>query len=287
MDKEDNVLVLLKQLHQKLGRRPTKWDDSRLYCLSRKHFGTWNKMMEAAGYPVHWKQEAIIPSEVTPEFAYFMGIVITDGHVQDSKKKNGQDYCCVQLSTSYPAEVKVLTKLSQSLFNYKPLVREKLYSYNVRINHELHISSKLLVKYLESLGIPSGNKSFRVRIPKCIINGTNELKFSFLRGIIDGDGAIKIPDGQIAIGSRSYTFLEDVTEIYKSLNIKPGKICQDRNGFLLRVSNQSAIKEIYQKCYKNSIFYYPRKFKRLRQAIKKRDLSTQIRTGNLSGSAIP
>ena len=63
---EINLILGVRNLEKELGRRPTKHDNSALYQRSVKYFGSWNKMMEAAGYKVKYYQYPKIPDKLTP-----------------------------------------------------------------------------------------------------------------------------------------------------------------------------------------------------------------------------
>lgn len=263
---KDDVIRKVRVLEKELGRRPTRYDSSRLYSQSRKFFGTWNKMMEEAGYIVKFRQAVNIPDDITPDFAYFIGLVITDGHIQDKELKSGHAYKTM-LFTSFVEEKDMLLVLIKSLFGYIAFTREKFYGFNKKINYEFHINPKNLVKYLQSLGIPAGSKSFIARVPKEIMNANNVIKSSFLRGVIDGDGTIKEESRQINVCSWSFGFLEDIEQLYDSFDIKPGRICSDSGGYILRVSNHDGIRKIFKNCYYGTKFYYPRKLKSLESII--------------------
>ena len=73
-------------LEVRLGRRPTKRDDNFLYLASRKVFGSWNNLMNAAGYETKFYQE-INNFSFNNNFAYFLGLIVTDGHMKVHSKK--------------------------------------------------------------------------------------------------------------------------------------------------------------------------------------------------------
>ena len=134
MNREE-LIQKIKELHKELGRRPKKRDNNSLSRYSRLIFGSWNKLMEAAGYTVKFYQKPKIPKKLTPHLAYFLGILITDGHLQyNCPPKKAPSYM-IQLYTSYEEERELLLKLIEELFGYKSSVRHKLYGFNIRKNY--------------------------------------------------------------------------------------------------------------------------------------------------------
>ena len=171
---QEEVIEKLKGLEKELGRRPVKRDNSHLYFLSRKHFGTWNKMLETTGYECRTFQKPIIPENMTRELSYFLGLVSTDGHIQITREI-GQ-YRLI-MCTSEKEEVDLILKLIYLLFNYKASIRARKTGFkNSRPNYEVYISSKEVTSFITSLGIPSGAKSSNI---KC-------LNFSFKKKNIYG-----------------------------------------------------------------------------------------------------
>jgi len=266
------LLKKLKILAKDLGRRPTKHDSGKIYHQSRKHFGSWNKLMKSANYEVKNKQYARIPSKLTNNLSYFLGLLITDGHLQYSihnKRKTRKS--CVQLFTSYEEEIETILELNYKIFNYISFASGRKNGFNKKTNFQILINSKKLTEKLKSrFKIPTGNKSLIIRIPKIILNSKKEYRLNFLRGIIDGDGSIKPKYSQISVSSGSQLFLKDLKNLLTSLNIKSGSIRKEKSCYVLSISNKKGIEKIYHECYKNAIYCYPRKLMSLEKAIFKK-----------------
>ena len=131
-------------------------------------------------------------------------------------------------------------------------------------------SKQLVITLKERFNFPIGNKSLTAIVPKCIMHTTTKNKASFLRGVIDGDGCIK-SNGCISIYSGSKKFIEDLNKILEALQIKSKNILQSRNVFLIYISNKKDIERLYEKCYKNSVYCYPRKLMSLERIIFKNE----------------
>lgn len=74
----------------------------------------------------------------------------------------------------------------------------------VEIKHQ-----KIVNKFLD-LGIPSGNKSAIIRIPKIVFESSNRFKANFISALFDCDGYINSSGRYIDYSSKSKKFLEDL-----------------------------------------------------------------------------
>lgn len=254
---DKNILIKdLRKLHRNLSRRPTRHDNNSLYQKSRKYFGSWNKMMENAGYKVKYYQYPKIPSKLTQDLSYFLGLIITDGHLQN-KSKYG-----IYLYTSYEEEKDMILNLIKGLFDYRAYLVFRKFGFNKRINIQIAINSKKLVNCLnKKFDIPTGNKSLIVRVPKIILNSNRENKINFLRGVIDGDG--HITQSSVHISSGSYLFLLDLKKLLFDIKIEcNAKIEKRRTCYVLHL-NKTESKKLYYLCYNNAKYFYPRKKEKL------------------------
>lgn len=257
---QQETINKLKELEIKLGRRPVKRDNSSLYSLSRKYFGTWNKMLSKADYICRDFQKPIIPEEMSGELGYFLGLVSTDGHIQVVKKSGNYR---LMIYTSEKEEVDLIVKLILRLFNYKASVKLRKTGFkNSRLNYEIYISSKNVVMFVNSLGIPIGAKSTIIEFPKIFINERKYL-WDYIRGVFDGDGSI-IHSGNnhvFKISSGSIKFLEGLHKIFINEGFNKFMINKDNRGNVwdLRNNTKSDLNRLYIEIYKDPKFYYPRK----------------------------
>jgi intein/homing endonuclease len=240
-------------LEHKLNRKPMKRDNSSLNYYARKLFGSWNNLMKASGYEVKFYQK-INSIKFNEDFAYFLGLLVTDGHIYFNK--NLKNYK-VAIYTSYPEEKEMLLKLIQYLFNYNAPVTSRMYGFNKKPNYEIRIESKNLARIImNDYDIPSGAKSLTVLMPTKIMNGSNKIKMAFLRGVIDGDGSIF--NNNVKIASGSIEFLNGLKKLLDDLTIFSGRIIKDNkitNTFSIRICRRKdliKIKSIYNAkyCYK-------------------------------------
>ncbi len=258
MQKED-VLVKLKELEIRLGRRPVKRDNSHLYQLSRKYFGTWNNMMVEYGYNCKGFQKPSIPKKINSNLSYFLGLVSTDGHIQVT---NNIGKYKIMVHTSEIEEVDLIKRLVNSLFNYNASIYPRKTGFkNSRINYEVYIYSKDVAYFLNSLGIPFGAKSANIRVPQIFITG-REFIWDYIRGVFDGDGSIIFSgyNSIFKISSGSLNFLQDLLKIFQSNAFNHFKIYKNgENVWDLRNNTKTEILKIHNLIYDGSSFFYPRK----------------------------
>ncbi len=249
---KEKVLEKIKEFHKKLGHRPTKYEVGSLYSESRKFFGTWGNALRSLGYKVKHFQDIRIPNLMTKDLAYFIGIVLSDGHLVYRK---GIKYD-VKLYTSYKNEKYVLLRLIKDLFDYNAAIRVRKYGFNKLPNYEIIISSRHLVEFLKNeFQIPSGKKSKIIRVPRIFFKN-KELFYSLLRGIIDGDGCVG--SHGVNISSSSKLFLIDIKRILTYLKIKTYSIVKDTNHvYQLTIPPKESI-TIGMKIYKGIKYFYPR-----------------------------
>ncbi|MEK6811328.1 MAG: LAGLIDADG family homing endonuclease [Nanoarchaeota archaeon] len=255
---QERVIQKLKDIERDLGRRPVKRDNATLYALSRKHFGTWNKMLETVGYKCKSFQKPITPESMTKELSYFLGLVSTDGHLQVTKEK-GQYRLMVY--TSEKEEVDLILKLISLLFGYKASIRLRKTGFSLRPNYEIYVSSKNITLFINSLGIPSGAKSNNIKVPKIFLQEDKYI-WDYIRGTFDGDGSIIFSGNNYTfkISSGSLDFLTGLNKIFVEKGFNKFKIWKDKgNVWNLRNNTKTEILQLYNYIYKNASFFYPRK----------------------------
>lgn len=249
------VIEEIVLLGRKLGRAPVKRDCNSLYFRARASFGTWNCALSASGFNIRVNQEPKIPL-LSEEFFYFLGLIITDGHlvVDNLKRKNYQ----AKLYTSFREEKELILKLIFDLLGYRASVRERRTGFTNNLSYEIYISSKKLCTFLLSLGIPSGEKSKSVKVPEVLFGEKEKNILSFVRGVIDGDGSINKNSVKICSGSKD--FLAGISILFGDLGISCGGVTREKRGlFNLWVCEHDSLIKLRTGLYKNAQYFYPRK----------------------------
>lgn len=167
-----------------------------------------------------------IPSRLTPKLAEFIGIIVGDGHVGVYKNHPG-----MRTFSNYEIRISgnlkdfdyysvYINDLANGLFNVRFYVLKPKNENSVF----LYKNSKALYYFFsECLGIPQIKDN--VRIPKQVLNGSLEVKSSFLRGLADSDFTftLKNKEGKlypVVQGcSKSELLIKDVGSILKDLKI--------------------------------------------------------------------
>ncbi len=176
----------------------------------------------------------VLPNKITPDLAYFCGVLAGDGSIGFQEKKKHYWIKCV----GNPKDEKefyneIIKPLIKELFNLK--INPKLYDGDTTFGFD--ISSKSMVKYLtEFIGLPLGKKYDRLQIPSLFLNDEKLIR-SFICGVADTDFhlAIKRKNYPVIVGvSKSKSFLE---EIKKFLEKGGFKTCMyKREGYDIRVN---------------------------------------------------
>lgn len=254
---KQKVIQEIKSLEVKLRRKPMKRDSHTLYGLTRKFFGSWNNAMKKSGFEVKITQKPKIPEKINENLAYFLGLLITDGHIASNKDKG--EYRTM-IFNSFEEEKNKIIQLIKKLFDYNAPIRKKMYGFNKLPNYEIHINSKKLAKCLiNKFKIPAGNKSRIVKVPPYFFKSRRNISLNFIRGVIDGDGSVS--QNRIKIASGSEDFLKGINRVLSNYNIFSGKIIPEKssNTFIVYISSKENFKNLYHLLYSNAEFFYSRK----------------------------
>lgn len=247
------ILERIRELHNSFGHRPTKYEVGSLYNIARFHFGSWGNALRCAGYEIKHLQKIELQKGITRKLAYFVGLVLSDGHIVFNKIANRY---VVKLFTSYEIEKKMLLRLIKDMFKYIPTTRPRKYGFNKVPNYEIIISSRALAEFLiNEFEIPFGRKSNKIRIPKIFFD--NNLFLDLLHGIIDGDGGID-KDG-VTIYSSSKEFLLDIKTILQSkFDIRTWNVSKSSKTVWYLTIPLNVSFKLYSRIYRKCEFYYPK-----------------------------
>ena len=189
--------------------------------------------------------------------AEFLGILMGDGHLSEYQTSITTN------SKTDREHALFVSKLGEKLFRVSPFVRE-----NRKENAmDIVFSSKRLVEFMSSLGMPQGNKiKNNLRIPLWVKESTEYSK-AFIRGLFDTDGCIYLDkhciNGRIyyylgwAVTSYSISFRSDIVRMLKRLGFAPTCRLSQRSVYLRKQSEVdsyfSSIGTNNQKHYKRFI----------------------------------
>lgn len=188
-----------------------------------------------------------IPEYVTEDFARFFGFLIGDGwlshgyHVMFALGEHPS------LNQRYSS---LLEKFSgkEARFEKYSDGRKKKLEY-----HTCYVGSKMLHEILNRLGF--SGKSYDKRIPNWIYNCSNQIKESFLEGIVDADGTINIVGKDtlyVNIELANEQLIKDIKCLVQSLGYKVGNTnVRSRIGYSSSLEDGSTIISQHNSYYLN------------------------------------
>lgn len=176
----------------------------------------------------------------TPEKAYWLGVMYSDGYISKSKYTNKFGISIAKKDIEWLEKFKKFLNYNGKIHTYK--VGEKGYKPGVEYVRLL-IGNNKIVKDLESWGVIEHKSKQLEKIPEILY------KKDFIRGYIDGDGSLRTDYPHIIICG-TFKFLEDIAN-YLKLSYH---IYQDKTIYGLHYNVRESTyleKELYSKasCY--------------------------------------
>lgn len=188
----------------------------------------------------------------TERKAYFLGFILADGCIYDTKL----------IIALQEKDVYLLYDFVRDLDSNHPI--QKHYKYNTYI---LNIGSKVLTDKLKEIGICE-RKSYNIDFDKVLSYIPLNLRNHFIRGIFDGDGCIK-KYKQTYYDKYFYHFsitgLKNVVSWCKEYLGIENKIIQDKRTkslvtYYCLTRKTSTLKNIFNIMYKDATIYLNRKY---------------------------
>ena len=188
------------------------------------------------------KVKVINVPEKDERLAELVGIILGDGNIYFYQKGKKVGSYSVRIAGDYKKDrdyhLNYIGPLCNQLFNIKVRIRDHL------VNNERFVclDSRLLIEFLMSIGLKSGDKiKNNVGIPEWIFENIEFLK-ACLRGLIDTDGSVyrmsKRDSNLIRIDFTNYSekLLNDARAAFLKLGFNPSKIIGDKKFFISRQS---------------------------------------------------
>ena len=171
-----------------------------------------------------------LPKEITPELAYFCGLMAGDGHVSNGTIKHKYNITCsgnpADEKEFYDNQVKKLLNLIFNIDVNMKLIRGG--KNNDGHTYGFVFGSKAIRSYLVNyIKIPCGNKYNSLKIPDLFKNN-KLLKLKYIQGIVDTDFGFSLKKKYkdrgyypvINFCSKSLSFLEEIFEELIRLEFK-------------------------------------------------------------------
>jgi len=167
-------------------------------------------------------KEIKYPKKDDLDLAYLCGVLAGDGSIYINQEKHDYAIRCVCNPKSEKEFYnKIIKNLLLKLFGLK--VTPKLYDKGT--SYGIGFSSKRLVCFLIDIGLPSGKKYDKLKIPEIFLS-KKELTFSFIRGLADTDFCLTLKKGRyprIIGASKSEQFIDQVYAFLKREGFCPYK----------------------------------------------------------------
>jgi len=168
--------------------------------------------LKSRGRPTRYKIDEDFFKRWSPDMAYVLGLVITDGTI------NGNQVVLAQ------KERQILEKVVRAMGSDYPVRERSNGEGNI---YTLTISRKTIVEDLRKLGVDE-RKSLIIRMPKI----PEQYLGHFLRGVIDGDGWVHEKGYTMCVTTGSQTFAEELEGLFSA------------NGYRTRATEQQTVNTV-------------------------------------------
>jgi len=215
----------------------------------------------------HFLSPEQLPILSSPELASLVGHGIGDGHIS----KEG---CFEYTNGDFNLHKEVLCIISKLFGHYKYSEykhKVKRRRFNVIVGEILHFA-----------GVPKGNKIVQsFSTPRWILNGSKEIKKSFIRALFDDEGTVKVSGHEILIKfskNEKYIdslqkFMEQIKQLLEDLDIEVTSIRKEniiigKNGRTIQLVLGIHGYKNFIKFFKEIKFYHKQKQKKLERMIR-------------------
>lgn len=234
---KEEVITELKRLHEKLGgfnRETAKLEGKRgLVDACKSHFGGFNKALIAAGLPTNYGDFPI--PDLTPEFAYLLGLVIGDGCVVEG-------YVLLGITEKDCELVESFSRICKQLFGRKPSITEKPERwFKSPESEKIYKGKPMKCASLGSITVSSWLvKNFKPSgkwvIPQPVFKALPEIQAGFLRGFYDAEGGVSI--GTIKLSQKDEEILKRVQKMLENFGIE-SRVSHSKKEFCLVITGLS------------------------------------------------
>ncbi len=163
---------------------------------------------------------------------YLLGIFISDGWISNDYGLKKHPRICFYGGTSKEIAEKV-SHIIEKEFDYKPTIQKKDYQlklwekkciYSVRINRK-----KINDFFISNFNLKNVN-AFTKKIPPQIFNSPQKVIYSFISGLIDGDGSIHKNRNMINYSSISKELIGQLLILFQHQGVFGSKHCLNKLG---------------------------------------------------------
>jgi len=174
------------------------------------------------------EQECKVPTHLTPDLAYWLGLLIGDGTITYRN--------AIVFSTKDPFLAEQFCELSERLFGYTPTHKANGKDYS--------ISSTYLRRWLHEIGLDYATAATK-RTPRCILCAPRECVVAYLQGLFDTDGYVARKYGNVFLTTASRQLALETQMLLLNLGIVASlrtKTLQKGSYYDLGIHGEDAIK---------------------------------------------
>lgn len=178
------------------------------------------KYAELSNFSIRGGNKLILPDENSHFFSYFLGLILGDGCLVQTKRGNNKSSCRVQISFREKEEAEKGRVLASYLFDIAPSIYPNSGCF------DLCIFSKPLVFILNKKHqIPIGKKYSQITVPEIILSGKLKNKIAFLKGVFESDGNIYLHKKKqsVQLRQKSEFFLRQIWQLFHEAGINFNK----------------------------------------------------------------
>ena len=187
LDYRDEERIDTKKIKKILGSRCWKYHYYRMGAQTEAQVGPevklskiFDEQISRLGQTQTIRRKKIsIPLEVTEELASFLGYMIGDGYISESKRSLG-------LTSGDLEQIEEYERLLNSLFGLE--CKRKLDGSSKNGRWRVSASSKSLQEFLKNLGMKTGKSAREKTVPECILKSPKRVVSAFIRSYFDCDG---------------------------------------------------------------------------------------------------
>lgn len=165
------------------------------------------------------KHEIQLPRKIDEKIAYFVGLVVGDGHLAGHQMIVKGAWTIHFCNGDERFVKSIYAPLVEDLFGITPPVR-KIVRKDGRSYFGVSFASKVVHRLLTNIfQLPAGMKCNKVKMPQILKLSTPEIKASFLRGLFDTDGSIV--NRKIKFATTSKSLCREIATELESFGFSP------------------------------------------------------------------
>ncbi len=210
-------------------------EDGREIILTKEHpllasYGKYTFWRNAANLKIDDK--IVLPLELpeiqnvneSPRIARLLGYILADGNINVRKGvfKDGRGYLYNGTKARiriFNADNEVLTQAKED-FEKEFNVYAKRYMRNDCNCEVIQVLDQKVVQSIINQGVPKGDKSSIIRVPKMVFESSNEFKAQFINALFSCDGYVPKTGRYVDYSSNSKEFLQDLQIILSHFRIE-------------------------------------------------------------------